>query len=936
MKFTHLHSHTDASLQDGMGTVGSFISAAKTLGFDHVAMTDHGTLANAVSFTLEAKEVGIKPLLGLEGYLIHEGKIGHITLLADGDHGFKNIVRLNNLGHASNNKQPAFTVNQLIDHSNDVIMLTGCQASPFQTLPLDEAVALGAQLKPHFPERMFIELMFIGDENKTKRGIQLRKRLKLPYVITNDTHMPLSEHTKIHPILTKMRAGFTYNSQHLFLKTPEQMLAAATKYMPEHLAKPALHLAWEIGENLREVNLAASPSLPHVPGSHKWLEEQVLSKASLEGPRYEERVRFELDIINKMGYSAYFYILHDLVEYGKAHGVRIGPGRGSGAGSLVLFLLGITQIDPLVYNLSFERFLNPHRKGMPDVDIDFDAERRGIVLEYASKKWGAVPIATYSRYAHKILTHDLSKQLRVPRELDAKAADSGPDSKAFKEVVENFEEFGPAYNIISGQIRHRGTHAGGVVITDQVVPIERSGKSLSVSWVEGKKNELSYAGFVKFDLLGLTALSALRRMEKQTGEVAPFPPVDLDPAFSIFRNGNLDGIFQFSGSEGIRELTVKLQPTSFGDLVAINALYRPGALDVGATDKFPEWKKTPRKVNPLIEDILAETYGAIVYQEQVMAIFARITDGDLAAADNARRVIVKSKAHDLSWVKKFTELKRLFIEGCLKKSISRTEGEHLWEELAAHSRYSFNKSHSVSYARIAWELAWFKYNYPAEFFCSILNVDKPNGQAYLVSAVESGIDVVMPHVNVSSDQYEIGREGGVTKLFMPLSEIKFLSQTAAKAIVSSRDVDGDFKSAKDFMKRIPKKVCQGRARAGLYALQGFRGMPATPKTLEIKADVVDFDDEPTEIQRKFLGIFVPLALELDKIKSEKAAGRVAGIVASTDKRRSNYGPYTVYRLVPFGVFWVRKAKVDRDIEIGDLVSATVTESTGRALTVKHL
>lgn len=935
MKFSHLHVHTDASLQDGMTPVSELVRSAHSLGFDHLAMTDHGTLANAVAFTLECQEVGIKPILGVEAYLHYENEgketIGHITLLADGNVGFKNIVKLGNIGHASTFKRPAFTVEDLINHSADVVLLTGCQASPFHNLPLREAIMLGSKLKPYFQDRMYAELMFISDEDRTKRVQALINALRIKGVITNDVHMPLRQHVKVHPILTKMRAGFSYDSHALYLKTPEEVLDIATRFIPEKVARSMMSRTYEIAERLRPVNLRAEPRLPRGTGSGAMLKE-LTSKAKKIGSEYVSRVNYELKIVATMGYLDYFAILKDIVDYAVANDIKVGPGRGSGASSLILYLLGITDVDPLKFGLSFERFLNPERKGMPDVDIDFDAERRGEVLEYAAKRWKAVPIATYSRYSHKQLTHDLSKQMRVPRDLDAKAADGGRESQAFEDIINKYPDFETAYDTIEGQIRHRGTHAGGVVITDRVIPIERSGKSLAVSWVEGKKNELSYAGFVKFDLLGLSALSILHRLEKRTMKTAQWPPPDGDPVFSLFREGKVEGIFQFSGSQGIVDLTKQLGPTKFDDLVALNALYRPGALDVGTAQKFHEWKKKPRKLHHIIDDILEETHGAIVYQEQVMAIFSRITGGDLASSDSARRVIVKSKEHDRAWVKKFNALRQEFLDGAKKQRLTRQIAIDIWQELAAHSRYSFNKSHSVAYARIAWEMAWFRYHYPEEFFAALLNVDKAKAQNYLFMAVQNGVEVIMPHINVSGDDYEV-RHG---KLYMPFSAIKFLSETAAKAIEADRYKHGAFTSAEDFMKRLPKRIVQGRARQGLYKIGAFDGLPCIPEDLAINCDPLSIDDDDTTIQRETLGLIVPTSTELKVISQEESKGNVAGIISGMEDRKSNWGPYTVIRVIPFGVFWERSLDSKKKFSVGDLVTATVNQNTGRASSIKRL
>lgn len=930
-KFTHLHAHTDASMKDGLGPVANTIKYLASQGFKHHAMTDHGTLANSVAFNLECFNNGIKPILGIEGYIAYDDKeTGHITLLADGQRGFENIVQLNNLGHKSEFKQPAFTVDQLMKHSDDVILLTGCVSSPLNKLPYSDAKRLGAKLKTAFGSRMFAEVMFVSDLDTHTQALKLSRDLGLKTVITNDAHFAKQIDAPVHTVLTSIKAGYDYNSANLYMKTRNQMLEAARKFVSVDNANEWLDRAYNIGERINSVNLKKEQSLPVLEAAHREISKEVLAKASTYSKDYVDRAKYELGIIDKMGYSAYFSILHDVVSFAKRNDVRVGPGRGSGAGSLVLFLLGITTIDPMVYDLPFERFLNPERKGMPDVDTDFDTDGRSRVLEYARKKWGAIPIATFSRYAHKQLVHDLSKHFKVPRDVDEVASEKGPESKEFAELCSENHEFAQAYETIIGQMRHKGKHAGGAIITENVVPIERTtGDELVAAWTEGQHNELSYAGIVKYDFLGLSALSVLKRLEKKFGIHAE-PPSDGSEVFSIFQDGNLNGIFQFSGSEGIRQLTIKLHPTKFDDLFAINALYRPGALDVGATEMFPEWKKTPRAVHPLIKDILAPTYGAIVYQEQVMAIFAKMTGGTLGAADDARRVIVKSKETDPEWVKKFAALKVEFSHGCIKNGMHPKEADELWNEIAAHSRYSFNKAHSVAYAMVAWEMAWWKYHYPADFYAEYLNVDSNDIQGMIVAAIREGVEISLPDVNTSGVEYVAKKN----KLYMPLSSIKFLSTTAAEAIVEARK-KGPFKNGDDFMKRVPKKLVRAQARKGLYMTEAFGKVPVSPKQLDIDSELLPTSKKELEFaQRQFLGVVIPSKEILEKIDKYTAMGKVAGMVASIDNKSSGYGPYKVFKLVPNGIFWARGLVTANELKVGDLVVAETRKDSGKALRIK--
>jgi len=517
--FVHLHLHTDASMRDGLGTVSRLVQAAKEKGFKTLAMTDHGTLANAIVFSNECVANDIKPILGLEAYVDGEVK-GHLTLLADGNKGWENLVRLNNLGHRSQFKQPAITIYQLFDHHENIICLSGCQSSPFQQLSFDEALKLGTKFKMVFGNKFFIEMMDVNSFSHAIRAYDLAQELNSKLVITNDVHFPYQEDAPIHKLLTQMKAKFTYEDDQLWLKTSNEM-AEKFSFLNVLTKWDAINRAGRIAEMIEPVTFSSVPSLPEIEDADDKLLKLLRSQAAIKSIPCKEydRMGYEYKIITKMGYSAYFLILHDLINKTKELDIKVGPGRGSGAGSYVLYLLGVTGINPLEFDLPFERFLNEFRVGMPDVDIDFDHENRHRLIEYAEQKWGAVPIATYSRYSHKSLVHDLANVLKMPKEKELSLAELTNESSQFIEYCEENHEFADAYGAILGQVRHKGKHAGGIVITNKAIPLERTvlKGEIVAAWTEGKTNELSQAGIVKFDLLGLTALSILRRLEQKLG-----------------------------------------------------------------------------------------------------------------------------------------------------------------------------------------------------------------------------------------------------------------------------------------------------------------------------------------------------------------------------------------------------------------------------------
>lgn len=707
--FVNLHVHTDGSLLDGLGSIHRLVASAKSKGFSALAMTDHGTLTNAISFSVECKENGIKPILGEEIYILFgSNQIGHMTLLAKNRQGFDNIIEMTTMAHASKNRRPAVTFDSLKQHSDGVICLTGCIASPIHQLDYKDALRYAIQLKEIFGKRLFAEIIFFNEEDHYSRVVKIAKTLDLKIVVTNDSHFPDKSDAQVHPILTTIRAKYTYASSQLWLKTYDELFSYAQRVAKDIKGvdvKQWLGMSKQIADSIDEIDLSGTPTLPSLGKNEYQMLLDIISGAlkkdisrleTIDVKIRVKRAKTELRVIRAMGFSAYFLILKDLVDYARKMNVFVGPGRGSGAGSYLLFLLGITELDPIKYGLQFERFLNENRVGYPDVDVDLDSEGRQLVIKYAEEKYGAKAVATYAHFSHKTLVHDLCRTLRLDRATEIKAADDGVDSEAFKELKRESELFGIAYQALNNQIRHRGKHAGGIIITSKTVPFERAGDELVVPWTEGGREggirELSYAGLVKYDLLGLSALSVLKYLFNVTKKLPPADPNDDLDVLDIFKSGDLSGIFQFSGSQGIRDLTIAIQPTEFADIIAINALYRPGTLSNGLAWKYSGFKKKPRHLHKQIDNILAETYGIIVFQEQMMNVYATITGGSLAEADEARRVLSKDPHYgDPVWEASLDKLKTPFFTNGIKNGFDKKFVNQLWGEIFAHSAYSFNK-----------------------------------------------------------------------------------------------------------------------------------------------------------------------------------------------------------------------------------------------------
>lgn len=940
MNFTHLHVHSDASQMDGLGAIASqniegkykpgLVEVAKNKGFDTLGLTDHGTLANTVSFVVTCKQFGIKPIVGLEGYLQEANEIFHITLLADGQRGFSNLVKLNNEAMLSETRRPSFTLDQLKKYNRDIICLSGCPASPLQSLDWVEARQIGIFLKDTFQERFFAEMMFVQkDFASWERSIKIAQDLKIPLVVTNDVHFSEKEKAYSSVMLKKIKAPFLeYDSSLLWLATTDELVQrladwGLNSYISEF--KEGIENAYNIGQKVSAIELDPTPSLPEIDNAFDELERKAYwglhdrELYTITPKEYEERFEFELKTIKDMGFSSYFIILKDIIDYAKLQGILIGPGRGSGVGSLVLYLLGITDIDPIEYGLSFERFLNPQRKEMPDVDIDIPSNARQQIIDYAAKKWSAVPIATYGRYSEKALIQEIVKVLGYDVSTKLAASAGGFNGDVTKEIREERPEFDTIYYDMFGQIRNTSKHAGGIVIakpTDDIPLVRTKDGQLIAGWTEGHNKELSEAGLVKFDFLGVKALDILSILEKKHGKAEK--PVDGSPIFSLFKEGNVAGIFQFDTSI-MRDLSLQIKPNTFNDLIAQVALKLPGPLNAGTTEHYIEYKKKPRLIHPLIDDILAETYGIICYQEQFMNIYARVTDGDLASADFARKVIVKAKPGDVKWEAQYSELKNSFIVGCDNHKISNALANEIWDEINTHSRYSFNKAHATAYTMISWNMAYFKHHYPADFYAALLTVhgDNPDKvEEYIFSAVESGVEIVSPHVNVSS----VGYESDGIKIYMSLTSINFLADIAATEIIENKP----YNSYEDFITKVAKRKVNKRIKKGLQAVGAFEGLTGERSVLGID-DIIE--ETALEIQQQYLGYIIPTKALVKKIQTMNSNGKKAGIVKTVELKesKSGYGEFWRFNLLPHGSVWSRNPKMVEYLTIGLMFAFDVTE-----------
>lgn len=931
-----LHVHSDASA-DGAGTVQALVQRAKEMEFSALALTDHGTLGNAVAFWGACQDAEIKPIFGLEAYFQHKAKRHHLTLLSLNEQGFNNLIGLNNLAHAEHYTAgyPLVTIDSLEQHREGLFVLSGCAASAlYQGEESDALLYAGELLDVMGRDHLAMEVMFAGTLDTHTRPLAIGAKLGLPWVVTNDTHFPCQHQFPAHQAITKARHGFTYDSQELWLKSRAEIVRSGQHHVAEPLIQAGLDRSLYIADMVAPVNLKAPPNLPSIPHAKQELKEyltrqckrDVIAKGQKD-IRYT-RLKYEWNILRIRGFLDYIFILWDIVAWAKiTQGIRVGPARGSGGGSYVLYLLGITSIDPLEHNLIFERFINPARVDYPDVDVDFESDRRQEVINYANERWGAIPIATYSSYSHKSAVHDIARVLGIPQDLEVPAAEHGVDSQQFIDFINHKPDAKATYDTMVGQIRHRGKHAAGVIIPNRPVPIERTGTDgdLVAAWAEGMNTkDLSKVGIVKFDLLGLTSLNQIAKMEELTGVDVQSVSLDDPEVYNLFCTGDVAGIFQWTGSDGIRELTQKIAPRNFYDLTTCNALYRPGALDAGTAEEYPHYMKNPRKLHPRIDKHLTATYGVICYQEQVMNLVAEMMGEDLAQADLARRLISKAPAKgviDLKWEKDIEALHQNFVAKAEKQGFDSTLIDQMWHEIYTHSGYSYNLSHASAYTLISYWMAWFKVYHRAEYTVSVLQYDKANAQTYILDAIAHGLEVKMPNVNYSTKEYVLRND----TIYLPLTDVNFLGEKGIDAILEWRESNGEFTSYKDFADNIPKRAVNNRAKGMLERIGAFSDLTGDPKDAIDKYDELELKDN-YQTQLEILGYVIPTQKLYQKIeemrqkKARKGWTRFAGFISAVKRKRSAYGEYTVFTLSPSGSFWMREPS--EKMVVGKFVSGT--------------
>ncbi len=883
-KFTHLHLHTQYSILDGATKIPNLIAKAKEYGMEAVALTDHGSMFGVKEFHNVTTKEGIKPIIGCEVYVaprertLREKVPGeknnyHLVLLAKNIEGYHNLMKLVSYAWIDGlYYKPRIDKEILRQYSSGLIASSACLGGeiPQKILNNDIATAekIALEFKEIFGDDFYLELMrhptgiperdekvYDLQEIVNAELVKMSEKLGIKYIATNDVHFLNKEDAEAHDILICLNTKKDYNDPKRmrytgqeYFKSPEEMAELFADY-PEAIANTQ-----EIVEKIEEYDInVKDPIMPYfeIPeqfdGDFEYLQHLTYEGAKERwGENFKdeikERVDFELNVIKGMGFPGYFLIVWDFIKAAREMGISVGPGRGSAAGSAVAYCLKITDIDPIKYDLLFERFLNPDRISMPDIDIDFDEDGRDKILEWVAEKYGKKRVAhiiTMGTMAPKMAIRDVARVLGIPLSEADRLAKMVPDkAKNFQKAYELSPDFKKERENASGMIekmlqyaetldgsaRQTGIHACGTIIgredLENYVPLMTvKDAKLYVTQYEGKYVE--DVGLLKMDFLGLRTLSiiqdALENIYYSTGKKIDIDKIPLDDqkTFELFGHGYTTGVFQFE-SDGMKKHLKALKPNRFEDLIAMNALYRPGPMDY--IDDFIARKHGKKKIEyflPEMEEHLAETYGITVYQEQVMLLSRKLAGFTRGQADTLRKAMGKKKK-DL-----IDKLKPLFIEGCEKNNIPKDKAEKIWTDWEAFASYAFNKSHSTCYAYLAYQTGYLKAHYPAQFMAAVMSRNASNISkisVFMDDCKHLGIDVLGPDVNESYKKFTVNKKGQIR---FGLMAVRGLGEGPAEAILEERKQNGPFKDQYDFVERVNLNSVNKRVLEAMVLSGGF-------------------------------------------------------------------------------------------------------------------
>lgn len=890
MSFTHLHLHTEYSLLDGACRIEQLMDEVQRLGQTSVAVTDHGVMYGVIDFYRAAKKRGIKPIIGCEVYMaartrfdkIHalDSERYHLILLCENETGYKNLIKLVSEGFVTGfYTKPRIDRELLEKYHEGLIALSACIAGEIPRALLSGDYE-GAKKKALWyrsvmgENNFFLEIQDHGLPEQ-KRIIpmlaQLSRETRIPLVATNDVHYISKEDSEMQQVLICIQTnhtlgedtGMEFQTQEFYLKSEQEMLSLFPDYAD------AVERTSEIAERCNVEFEFGKTKLPHfeVPGNQDHFE--YLKNMAQEGmhlrygenipEEYQKRLDYELSVISRMGYVDYYLIVHDFINHARSRNIPVGPGRGSGAGSITAYAIGITGIDPMKYSLLFERFLNPERVSMPDFDVDFCYERRSEVIDYVIEKYGSdhvAQIVTFGTMAARAAVRDVGRVLGmpyndvdtvaklIPRELGItiEKAFKSADFRALYENDENVRRLIDLSRKVEGMPRHASTHAAGVVITrdtvESYVPLARNDESIVTQFTMTTLEEL---GLLKIDFLGLRTLTVIDYAKRSIKERVPdFSEDTIDyedeEVFAMLSSGRTEGVFQFE-SAGMRSVLMGLKPQRIEDLIAVISLYRPGPMDSIPT--YIANRHDPSKIRyktPMLEGILKVTYGCMIYQEQVMEIFRTLAGYSYGRADIVRRAMSKKK-HDVMERERHNFIYGLVnedgtveCEGAVKRGVDEKTANDIFNDMSSFASYAFNKSHAAAYAFVAYKTAWLKCHYPCEFMAALISSvldDTPKVAEYIAECSRLGIEVVPPHVNVSSERFT-ARDG---KIYFGLLAVKNVGAGFIREIERERKTGGEFTSFYSFCKRMQDKEFNKRAVESLIKCGALDGLGANRRQM---------------------------------------------------------------------------------------------------------
>lgn len=877
MSFTHLHVHTEYSLLDGAARIGELTEKARDLGMHALAITDHGCMYGVIEFYKKCRAVGIKPIIGMEAYVAPhsiEDKQGgrdsaHLILLCKNETGYKNLMKLSSIAFVDGYYyKPRIDYSLVEKYHEGLICLSACLAGDIPSALLmnryDEARALASRLKSIFGDDFYIELQNHGIPEQLvvlPRLAALANELDIKTVATNDVHYVSKQDAEAQDALLCVQTGkfiddtnrMRMAAEEFYLKTEQEMLERMYGY------EDAVRNTEEITEKCDLTIEFGKRHLPAFTAPDGMDNETYLRKLCSDGlkarygePNEEqiERLEFELGVITKMGFVDYYLIVWDFIHFAKSHGIEVGPGRGSGAASIVAYAIGITDVDPIKYNLLFERFLNPERVSMPDFDVDFCYERRQEVIDYVKEKYGSdhvAQIVTFGTMAARGSVRDVGRVLRVPyQEVDriAKLIPNNPQLKmTIEKAVDTIPELRNLYESdaqvhklidlsekVEGLPRNTSTHAAGVVIsslpTMELVPLQRNDEAITTQYT---MTELEELGMLKMDFLGLRTLTVIRDCLDYVRAKHKTPPdfsnCDYDDkrVYDLISSGDTVGVFQLE-SQGMTNFMMQMKPTCFEDIIAGISLFRPGPMD--QIPRYIEGKHNASSVHyetELLRPILSTTYGCMVYQEQVMQIVRSVAGYSLGRSDLVRRAMSKKK-HDVmaqerkNFIHGIVEDGKVVVDGALRRGVSEEAAEKIFDEMMDFASYAFNKAHAACYAVVAYRTALLKCLYPIEFMTALINSflsDTDKIAAYIFYSRRRGIKLLPPDINLSMTRFSV--EGD--NIRFGLAAIKNVGEGVVKDMLRERELNGLFKDFSDFVKRCPglnKRLLEGLIKGGCF------------------------------------------------------------------------------------------------------------------------